>query len=1128
MKLILICLTLLSMLPVIDAATWEEQVRAVANTKSDETFPAGTWSMKAGDIPEKTFYRKGVPGPVDVNAVRVISLDLHDAVEFYLPTLPAGMYLVAFRCRTGGPTDVAEPEWFNCATGVKRGYSVTVDGTEIQMERGLAKPMLAFSGQGWGNWAGWVISRDFIPLRPGCRIRITANDSYQYVSDVALLTPTQSLACEWLVPDVLAKSQETPKRIRAKLVELEARTASLKTVPASTLTENFDAGFQDYCARLEKWKLAFEQAKTQKNQKALDMLAKKRTALLTEADQSLIWIEKGAEAWISRLLQAVDALPALPDTGDYHARWSAVLKNWIKLYYVNLTEKPAEEDSVTVARRLGRALRLADLMARYHREVELARPAAAAVPKTETAGKGNSTETASLCLNGLWDFSPGNDPEKPPVKWETIRVPHGPWQEYYGRNYNMDKKWNPEHHVGWYRTRFHIPSSWQGDHLTLRFDAVFYYAEVYVNGIYCGNHLGGFDRFFVNISKAVKPGMNEVQVMVKDSSDTAAMAQDEKTVVPPNYLYINIVAGAKQFGNYGGIWQDVYLEKHPDQVRIDDVAISTPIKGGISLNLHGRVKNTSDRERKMNCRFSVLDNTQTIAMLETATQDIAPGKVGTWEVSNPMPGVRLWGIGGEYGSPYLYCLKTELLENGRIIDIRYDRFGFSQLWMQGNQFVLNGKPLFLAGGGTWYLQEVKFPLGNRFYAQQLFRMDRGANINIERIHRQGDATASFYQEASEMGMLLEPECIGSAQPMLDAYGNADFADPVKLQTTADYYRSFAAKHRNYPCTALLSIENESFSHQYNEELMQLYLRMAAIVRQEDPLRIPDFHGNHLMAEHKGVPFINLHYYHADTLPRLRKTAAGRPIVNGEHNGSGYFLSNNRDRDTAAKGEQVYADFWRREITGYRQQAAGMFMFISSLGLYCSTSSWEKTTPWGDRFKDLSKCSRNGNNDLPCDFGTTVNISWPSLSGPDTKGESVAVATVFCTINWFDPARPVATPTKAYEALKESFPVMAACNIQRCQEALISVTDNNAPCAGATVMLTPLDGQPLNAAGAVTDPAGTAWIVPRLPGKYRVTAFLPDGREVESSLVLKYYTADRSGYESGLVRLSLDVRGRGAM
>jgi hypothetical protein len=524
-------------------------------------------------------------------------------------------------------------------------------------------------------------------------------------------------------------------------------------------------------------------------------------------------------------------------------------------------------------------------------------------------------------------------------------------------------------------------------------------------------------------------------------------------------------------------------------------------------------------------RFSVIDGKETLMTEETPPKEVAEREMVEWNFSKAMSKVKLWGIGGDYGEPYLYRLKTELLDGETVLDTRFDPFGFSQMWIKGDKFYLNGKPLFLAGGGVWYLQEGKWPNGNRFYFDFLMKWERLANINIDRHHRQGDVTQQIYAESAEMGMLMEQEANpgGNAYAPVDMTNMPDYADPVWVANSNDYYRKYGAKHRNYPCIGLSSVENETFSYGNDEELMQRTLAFAREAQTEDPLRIVDFHGNHQMADHLGPPFVNLHYIQSGEFPVYRQKAKGRPIINGEHNSGGTPLMNNQDRKVAAQAEINLANFWRQQIKEYLDGGtAGLFVFVPAFQMFCTTRDWTLTTPWGDQFKDLSKFPP-GDDRWTCNLTATIDISWPSLSGPDSKAQRLGVHPTVSTINWFDPTRPAVVLTKVFDALKESFPKMPACNIQRCQEALVTVTVNGKPLAGANVILTPADSQPVVSLGAVTDPNGTAWIVPRIPGPYKVTVITSDGTQKEAQLVLGRYPIDKPGYDAVLVRTTVEMK-----
>lgn len=119
-----------------------------------------------------------------------------------------------------------------------------------------------------------------------------------------------------------------------------------------------------------------------------------------------------------------------------------------------------------------------------------------------------------ICLNGLWDFCPGDGTlDNIPESWEDtkIKVP-SPWninsfaapQELdYGKEkiflrggeYNFfpeyPKEWE-EAKSGWYKTEFHGNEDWKEEIITLKFNAVLFYSEFYINGVKISTDCDGF------------------------------------------------------------------------------------------------------------------------------------------------------------------------------------------------------------------------------------------------------------------------------------------------------------------------------------------------------------------------------------------------------------------------------------------------------------------------------------------------------------------------------------------------------------------------------------------------------------------------------------------------------------
>ena len=123
----------------------------------------------------------------------------------------------------------------------------------------------------------------------------------------------------------------------------------------------------------------------------------------------------------------------------------------------------------------------------------------------------------SLKLNGTWEVCrfdeqlPGevaapitNFPAAP--RWTAVAVPGD-------KNAREDLLFA---HRLWYRTRIHVPDSLAGRSWFLVFPANNLNTTLSVNGQFCGFDKNPFARLQFDITRAVKPGVNEIQVGIKD------------------------------------------------------------------------------------------------------------------------------------------------------------------------------------------------------------------------------------------------------------------------------------------------------------------------------------------------------------------------------------------------------------------------------------------------------------------------------------------------------------------------------------------------------------------------------------------------------------------------------------
>jgi beta-galactosidase len=102
----------------------------------------------------------------------------------------------------------------------------------------------------------------------------------------------------------------------------------------------------------------------------------------------------------------------------------------------------------------------------------------------------------------------------------------------------------------WYRLGFNVPGEWAGSAVTLKFAAVNYLADVWLNGEYLGHHEGGYTPFAFDVSGAVRPDQENVLAVRVDNPVWGT----RNDIVP---------WGLADWWNYGGITQSVWLEATP-------------------------------------------------------------------------------------------------------------------------------------------------------------------------------------------------------------------------------------------------------------------------------------------------------------------------------------------------------------------------------------------------------------------------------------------------------------------------------------------------------------------------------------------------------------------------------------
>ena len=284
-------------------------------------------------------------------------------------------------------------------------------------------------------------------------------------------------------------------------------------------------------------------------------------------------------------------------------------------------------------------------------------------------------------VNGDWDFAldPAGAWKHPSeVEWrDRIRVPFSPETAASGVGNTGFYRWC------WYRREVEVPPIQRGERLILRFGAVDFAATVWVNGIWVGEHEGGFTPFAFDVTTLATTG-SSLQIVVRvddDPHDLAKPRGKQDWQLEPHSIW---------YPRTTGVWQTVWMEIIP-ATAIDRVAF-TPHLARWEIGVEAWI-NGEPRDR---LRLSVtLTSGATVLACDTYT--VIAGEVHR-RIALSDPGIDdsrnelLWSP----DSPNLLEVQLELWgERGDLLDSASSYTALRAAGVQGDRFVLNNRPYLL-------------------------------------------------------------------------------------------------------------------------------------------------------------------------------------------------------------------------------------------------------------------------------------------------------------------------------------------------------------------------------------------------------------------------------------------------
>ena len=401
-----------------------------------------------------------------------------------------------------------------------------------------------------------------------------------------------------------------------------------------------------------------------------------------------------------------------------------------------------------------------------------------------------------VLLNDSWffhlgDIKYGGRESMDCSKWDIVELPH---------DWSVKQHASPElasctgylpGGIGWYRKNITIPEAKKGEKVYVYFEGVYNNSEVFINGKWLGKRPNGYISFMYELTPYIKWGEeNSVAVRVDHSQDADS-----------------------RWYTGSGIYRDVYLVyANPVHIDLWGVYYQTEMKGNQAVIETNTTINNAKKTSSLKVVQEIFDaegnnvasgSKNAVAKAHTTT-DIAQ----YIHLKSP----KLWSV----KSPYLYTLKTKVIENSKVIDQNETKVGIRSIKFDADKgFSLNGESMKLKGVCLHHDAGV---LGAAVYKSVWRkRLMQLKSLGCNAIRTSHNPQAShLYELCDELGFLVMDEAFDEWEYPKNKWIEGWNKGTPGHQGTSQYFREWSnrdikdqvMRDRNHPSIVMWSIGNE--------------------------------------------------------------------------------------------------------------------------------------------------------------------------------------------------------------------------------------------------------------------------------------------------------------------------------
>jgi len=385
--------------------------------------------------------------------------------------------------------------------------------------------------------------------------------------------------------------------------------------------------------------------------------------------------------------------------------------------------------------------------------------------------------------------------------WNTVQLPHD-WPMYRafedgGTNSVRAAQGSLAGGTGWYRKSFTLSNDFRDKNIVIQFDAVQKESYIWINGTLLGRQFIGYNTFEYDITQHLRFDGQENVIAVKAYSGnnsqrwyTGAGIQGsvylivtDKVHIPVNGIYVTPVVEVD--GKY--VQHDFHTKPDMDALR----AKST-------VNVRAKVENktAAAAQVSVNALIYSKDNPN-VASKQSEAVTVPAGQTVKIDQLIDIANPKLWSV----DEPNLYWVKTEVIQDGRIVDSLDTRFGIRYIQLAPGAYTAPSSPANTLGGmyingkytriyGVCEHRDIG-ALGLETYQAAIDRRirklkDMGVNV-VRTAHNV--VAPEFIEAADRLGMLIFEEAFDTWENSKNSQGYHQFFNRAADGTTIVFQRS---------------------------------------------------------------------------------------------------------------------------------------------------------------------------------------------------------------------------------------------------------------------------------------------------------------------------------------------------